>query len=32
MAGHCHPNTAKPTETAENKPEDTVTPAEEVRS
>ena len=32
MAGHCHPNAVKPADTAENKPEDTAEPAEEVRS
>ena len=32
MAGHCHPNAVKPADTAENKPEDTAAPAEEVRS
>ena len=32
MAGHCHPNTVKPADTAESKPEDTADPAEEVRS
>ena len=31
MAGHCHPHTVKPADTAENKPEDTAPPAEEVR-
>ena len=32
MAGHCHPHTVKPADTAENKPEDTAPPIEEVRS
>ena len=32
MAGHCHPNTAKLTETAEPESENTATPTEEVRS
>lgn len=32
MAGHCHPNTARPQGTAKSESENTDTPAEEVRS
>ena len=30
MAGHCHPHTVKPADTAESKPEEPATPTEEV--
>lgn len=32
MAGHCHPNVAKPEGTAKPESEDTAAPTEEVRS
>ena len=32
MAGHCHPNTAKPADIPENKSEDTASPSEEVNT
>ena len=32
MAGHCHPNMAKPADAAKSESEDTATPAEEARS
>ena len=32
MAGHCHPNVAKPADASKSESEDTAAPAEEARS